>query len=84
MRCQAEYFDLKLDGATQLLNGTPGSKYSAHHSRSSVLLTLLSYLIPTVRKKNTNKISLVLLCCFLTGESCKNTVSYYAQQKLVS
>ena len=48
MRCQAEYFDLKLDWTTQLWNGVHASKYSAHHSRSSVLLILRSYPIPTI------------------------------------
>ena len=43
------YFDLKLNWATQLSNNVRGSKYSAHHSRLSVLLIPLSYLIPTVR-----------------------------------
>ena len=41
---------LKLDRATQLSNGTCGSKYSAHHSRSSGVLIPLSYLIPAVPK----------------------------------
>ena len=39
---------LKLDRATQFSNGVCGSKYPAHHSRSSGLLIPLSYLIPTV------------------------------------
>ena len=53
MRCQAErermYFDLKFDRAIQHSNGVRGSKYSAYHSRLSVLLISLSYLIPTVK-----------------------------------
>ena len=52
MRFQAEYFDLKFGWATQLSNDMRGSKYSAHHSWSSVLLIPLSYLIPTVKILN--------------------------------
>ena len=46
--------DLKLNWATQLLNGAHESIYSAYHSRSSVLLTYssYSYLILTVFMKN--------------------------------
>ena len=47
MKCQPERENLKLNRATQLSNGSRGSKYSAHHSRLSVLLIPLSYLIPT-------------------------------------
>ena len=42
MRCQAERENLKVDQATERSNSAHGSKYSAHHSRSSVLLTPLS------------------------------------------
>ncbi len=43
------YFDFKLDRATQLSDGTRGSKYSAHHSQLSDFSILASYVIPTVR-----------------------------------
>ena len=68
MRCQAErerqYFDLKLDPATQLWNGVCGSKLSLHFSRSSNFSTFASYVIPTVyTRRSVNDITVWDLPC---------------------